>query len=111
MKTIQVFDPPMCCSTGICGPEIDPELVSFAATLAELEKLGVTVDRHNLGQQPLAFAENEDVKAVLDKDGMEGLPLIFEDGQLRFKGRYPDKAERLSWVAAVKEQNREEVAS
>jgi hypothetical protein len=24
MPKVQVFDPPMCCSTGVCGPEVDP---------------------------------------------------------------------------------------
>jgi hypothetical protein len=101
----------MCCSTGICGPELDPELVNFAVTLSQLSKLGVTVERYNLGQQPLPFAENAEVKAILDKDGMEGLPLIFEDDQLRFKGRYPDARERSSWVALATDRNREEAVS
>jgi len=30
---IQVLDPPRCCSTGVCGPNVDPELVRFAADL------------------------------------------------------------------------------
>jgi hypothetical protein len=28
---LDVFDPAMCCSTGVCGPEVDPQLVQFAA--------------------------------------------------------------------------------
>lgn len=31
MKTIQIFDPALCCSSGVCGPETDPALVAFAA--------------------------------------------------------------------------------
>ena len=31
MTHLQVFDPPMCCSTGVCGPQVDPELPRFAA--------------------------------------------------------------------------------
>ena len=58
MKTIQVYDPPMCCSTGLCGTEIDPALISFAAMLTELRKQGVSVERYNLGQQPMAFVQN-----------------------------------------------------
>ncbi len=33
MTTIEVFDPAMCCSTGVCGPQVDPDLARFAADL------------------------------------------------------------------------------
>lgn len=97
-KRIQIYDPPMCCSTGICGPEIDPALVKFAALLAHLAESGVSVERYNLGQQPMAFVENPKVKALLDEDGMEALPLVFWDGKLKSKGCYPDDTERAIWV-------------
>jgi hypothetical protein len=94
MKTIQIYDPPMCCSTGICGTDINPDLVSFAAMLAQLGTHGVKVERFNLGQQPMAFAGNAAVKALLDKEGAEALPLIFLDGGIYLKGRYPTAVER-----------------
>ena len=96
MKTIQVYDPPMCCSTGLCGNEIDPSLVSFAALLTQMSQKGVKVERYNLGQQPMAFVQNPEVKALLDKEGVEVLPLIFVDGQLRLKGRYLTDVERAA---------------
>ena len=94
MKTIQVYDPPMCCSTGLCGNEIDPALVSFAALLTQLIQRGVKVDRYNLGQQPMAFIQNPAVKALLDTEGMAVLPLLFVDGEACLKGRYPTDDER-----------------
>lgn len=94
MKTIQVYDPPMCCSTGLCGTEVDPALISFAAFLTQLSQKGVQVERFNLGQQPMAFVRNPAVKAVLDTDGVDALPLIFIDGALHLKGRYLTDAER-----------------
>lgn len=97
-RLIQVYDPPMCCSTGICGPEIDPALVKFAALLSHLGESGIRVERYNLGQQPMAFVENPKVKVLLDEDGMEALPLVFWDGELKSKGRYPDDGERVAWV-------------
>jgi hypothetical protein len=101
MKTLQVYDPPMCCSTGICGPEVDPELVNFAAVLAQLASAGVKVERYNLGQQPMAFVQNPAVKAALDSEGMEVLPLIFLEGEVYLKGRYPDHDERPGFVRAA----------
>lgn len=101
MKTIQVYDPPMCCSTGICGTEIDPDLVNFAAMLSQLRAHHVKIERFNLAQQPMAFAQNPSVKACLEKDGTEALPLIFWDDELHLQGRYPTKAERPAWFIAA----------
>jgi hypothetical protein len=101
MKTIQVYDPPMCCSTGICGTDIDPDLVNFAAMLSQLSNHGVQVERYNLGQQPMAFVQNPAVKTWLDKEGTNALPLIFWDGEVHLKGRYPTKVERPDWFKAA----------
>ena len=106
MKTIQVYDPPMCCSTGICGPNIDPDLVNFAAMLSQLSTHDIKIERYNLGQQPMAFVQNPAVKALLDKEGAAALPLIFWDGKVHLKGRHPTKDERPHWfrVALGKEK-------
>lgn len=91
----------MCCSTGLCGPSVDPELVQFAALLQQLGTRGVKVERYNLGQQPLAFVQNPAVKAALDTVGVEVLPLIFWDGTEHSKGRYPSAEERSEWALAA----------
>ena len=109
MNTIQVYDPPMCCSTGICGTDIDPDLVNFAAMLSQLGTQGIQIERYNLGQQPLAFVQNPSVKALLDKEGMDVLPLVFWDGEVHLKGRYPTKDERPAWFRSA--VGKEEVAS
>ena len=101
MKSIQVYDPAMCCSTGICGTSIDPDLVNFAAMLNQLAGHGVNIERHNLGQQPLAFAKNAVVKELLGKEGVEVLPLVFLDGAIQFKGHYPTREERPEFIRAA----------
>ncbi|MDE3040328.1 MAG: arsenic metallochaperone ArsD family protein [Nitrospirota bacterium] len=58
MKTIQIYDPPLCCSTGICGTDMGPDLVNFATMLSQLGTHGIKVERYNLGQQPMAFVQN-----------------------------------------------------
>ena len=105
MKIIQVYDPAMCCSTGICGTNIDPDLVNFAAMLAQLGTHGVKVERYNLGQQPMAFVENTSVKTLLEKDGPDALPLIFLEGQVYLKGRYPTAQERPVFFNAALGEN------
>ncbi len=93
MTKLQVFDPPMCCSTGVCGPEVDPLLVRFSSDFHWLAGEGIVVERYNLAQQPQAFAANEKVKAALTADGNDCLPLILVNGQIASKGRYPTRTE------------------
>ena len=101
MKTIAVYDPPMCCTTGVCGPDVDPDLAQFSSLLDRLREGGLTVERYGLGRQPMAFVQNPKVKALLETEGAEALPLIFWEGEVVLKGRYPDHAERERWIEAA----------
>ena len=98
MKSVQVYDPPMCCSTGVCGPDVDPELVAVAGFLKNLGGRGVKVERFNLAQQPIAFVQNGRVKDLLQNEGTGVLPLVFVDGELASKGAYPDERTRADWL-------------
>jgi len=100
MTDITVYDPAMCCSTGICGAEVDQRLVTFAADLDWLKSQGVSVTRINLSQEPAKFAANNTVKSVLESSGIEGLPIVLKDDGMRSTGRYPDRAE-LAQFAGV----------
>ncbi len=80
MRKIEIFDPAMCCSTGVCGPSVDPELARIAADLDRLKKAGVEVSRYNLAQNAGAFVENRLVKQLLDDQGPEVLPATLIDG-------------------------------
>jgi hypothetical protein len=96
---IRVFDPAMCCSTGVCGPSIDPELARFAADLDWLRKQGVQVERFNLSQRPDAFAGTPAVKEALSR-GTEVLPLILVGDRIAVEGSYPSR-ETLAALAGV----------
>ena len=98
MKNIQIFDPSLCCSTGVCGPEVDQELVRFAADVAWAKASGIAIERVNLAQQPLEFANNPLVKGVLETSGEKGLPVVLVGGALRCSGRYPTRAELGEWA-------------
>jgi hypothetical protein len=93
MKKIQVFEPAMCCSTGVCGPSVDPALVRFAGDMEWLKRSGIAVERHNLSQQPQAFVSNELVRSTMTQKGVEALPLTIVDGQVAYLGVYPTRAE------------------
>ncbi len=101
MKTIQVFDPALCCSTGVCGVEVDQALVTFSADVDWAKQNGARIERYNLAQQPVAFAENQAVKGFLERSGQEALPLILVDGEVALAGRYPSRAELARWVGVT----------
>lgn len=98
MTSIQVFDPALCCSSGVCGVEVDQKLVTFAADLQWAREQGLQIERFNLAQQPLAFAGNAVVKHLLERAGQEALPLVLLDGQLVLAGRYPTRADLSRWA-------------
>ncbi|MEJ5897884.1 arsenite efflux transporter metallochaperone ArsD [Aquabacterium sp. G14] len=98
MKSIQVFDPALCCSSGVCGVEVDQALVTFAADIDWARQNGAQIERFNLAQQPLAFAETLAVKNFLELSGQEGLPLTLVDGQIALAGRYPSRDDLARWA-------------
>lgn len=97
MAKVEVFDPPMCCSTGVCGPSVDPALAAFAADLSWLADQGVVVERHTLSQEPQAFAERDLVRELLAERGDDALPAVLVGRVLRSSGRHPSREELWSW--------------
>ena len=103
MITIQIFDPPMCCSTGVCGPSVDPKLVRFASDLHWLVNHGVRVERYNLSQQPQAFAAHAPVRAALQAEGNACLPLVLLNGEIATRSAYPSR-QKLAELAGLAEE-------
>jgi arsenical resistance operon trans-acting repressor ArsD len=103
MTQIDVFDPPMCCSSGVCGPQLDPLLAAFAADVDWLGTQGVTVTRHNLAQEPHAFVSNPVVQQTLQREGDACLPLVLVNGEIAARGAYPrrDELARLAGLVAT----------
>ena len=98
MSTIAIFEPALCCNTGVCGEDVDQNLVTFTADMAWLLEQGATITRHNLANDPLAFAHAEGVKKFLEIAGSAGLPLVSVDGVTVLTGRYPTRAELMHWA-------------
>jgi hypothetical protein len=98
MTVVTVYDPPQCCTTGVCGPEVDPKLAQFAGDLDWLKNQGITVTRYNLAQEPGQFVENKIVKAALERSGEDELPIILVGEDLTSSGRFPDRTELSAMV-------------
>jgi hypothetical protein len=92
---IEIYDPAMCCSTGVCGPSVDPELVRIQEALRQIQKQApeVKVSRYGLTSDPQAFVANPAVAELLKNEGTESLPLVFIDGDLVKKGGYPSNVQ------------------
>jgi hypothetical protein len=91
---LTIYDPALCCSTGVCGPEVDESLVRFATDLEWLRRRGVEVLRYNLAQEPGEFARNALVRGTLQAEGVECLPLVVVvGGTIATRGSYPSRAE------------------
>jgi arsenite methyltransferase len=106
-KLVEVFDPPMCCSSGVCGPKVDRRLVQFSAALEWLRGQGVQVQRYNPSYQYEAFVGNATVVNTINTHGTECLPLILVDGAIVSYGSYPSK-EELAVMAGIESEREAE---
>ncbi|WP_434305007.1 arsenite efflux transporter metallochaperone ArsD [Clostridium botulinum] len=93
MKKMIIFDPAMCCSTGVCGPSVDPELLRVSTTINRLKNNGVLVERHNLTSNPQIFVDNKEINEILNREGVEILPVTMVDGVIVKTKAYPTNKE------------------
>jgi len=98
MPSIHVYEPALCCNTGVCGPDPAQDLVTFTADLKHLKDRGADVARHNLAGDVQAFADSEEARSFLRVAGSEGLPLVLVDGVTVLTGRYPTRDELVRWA-------------
>lgn len=92
---MQIFEPALCCPTGLCGVAVDPELLRISTVLETLKKHGIMVDRFNLNSTPMAFVENTVVNDYINKVGADGLPVVLLDDSICITGRYPTNEELI----------------
>ncbi len=98
MKIIEIFDPAMCCSTGVCEPSIDPELMRIATVINELKEKGIIIKRHNLSNETLDFISNKAINNILQKEGADVLPVTIVDGKVSKIKQYPTNEELSDWL-------------
>jgi AhpD family alkylhydroperoxidase len=116
VTTLSVYDPAMCCATGVCGTEVDQRLVDLAADLEWLKAQGVTVQRFGLSREPAEFAANATIRRIMQGSDGDDLPVFLVDGVVKAKARYPRRAELAEWTGLsapkleITEQVRELIA-
>ena len=96
MKKVMIYESAMCCSTGLCGVGIDPELLRISTVLNNLKKSDIVIERYNLTNAPQEFVKNQDVNQFLSKEGIGVLPITVVDGEIVMTKRYPKNDELAS---------------
>lgn len=103
MKEMKIYDPAMCCSTGVCGPSVDENLLRVSTVINKLEKQGVEIIRHNLSSDPQAFIDNKLVNDLLVSEGVDVLPVTIVDGKIKKTKEYPTNNEFIEFLDIPKE--------
>lgn len=98
MKTVEIFDPAMCCATGVCGPSIDKDLMRVATTINQLKEKGIVIKRYGLASEPQAFVTNQTINDLLQKEGADILPITLVDGVVTKTKVYPTNQEFSEWL-------------
>lgn len=90
---VEIFDPPLCCPTGLCGPTIDPVLLDVNEMVLKLQAQGVNVERYLMTAQPQAFMNNPQVFQLIREQQLAALPITVINGRVIKVGTYPTLAE------------------
>ena len=110
MSKLEIFEPALCCPTGVCGVNVDQALVQFNADVQWLGEQGVTVARHSLGHDAAAFAANAEVVREMEA-GMDRLPIATLDGRIVSTGMYPSRAQLVQKLGMERPEAGESRAS
>ncbi len=104
MNKVEIYDPAMCCSTGVCGPSVDPELTRVASAVFSLEQKGFHINRYQLTSNPEKFAENDEITRIFKEKGPNALPAILVNDKLVKVGSYPTNEEFAEWFKVNMEE-------
>jgi len=93
MKKMYIYEDAMCCSTGVCGPSPDEELMRVSTLVDKLKKSGASIERYDLTNNTKEFVENKTVNSLLDEKGEDVLPVVIVDDEVVMTGKYPSNEE------------------
>ncbi len=99
MAAIRIYESALCCDTGVCGADVDQNLIDITATVRSLQERGLDIQRHNLASDPLAFTTDPAVQEFMNLVGSTGLPLTVVNGVTVATGSYPNRQQLLAFSA------------
>ncbi|AYW47357.1 MULTISPECIES: arsenite efflux transporter metallochaperone ArsD [Lactobacillales] len=99
MKKLFLYEPAMCCSTGVCGPSVNEDLIRVSSIMNELKKAeGIQAVRYNLSANPNSFVRNSKVTEILQEKGMNSLPITVVNDEVIKIGSYPSNKEIMDYT-------------
>jgi hypothetical protein len=90
---VELFDPPLCCPTGLCGPTLDQTLLDVNEMVLNLNAEGIGVMRYQMASHPHVFLKNPEVMRLVRERGMDAFPITVVAGQVTKTGAYPTRQE------------------
>jgi len=92
MTELQLYEEAMCCSTGVCGPDPDDELVEVSAALDQLDEEfeNVEISRANMQHNIDEFLETQRIYDLVQENGPSILPITVVDDEIIAKEEYLD---------------------
>ncbi|HEY0877019.1 MAG TPA: arsenic metallochaperone ArsD family protein [Zeimonas sp.] len=101
MTRIQIFES----ARSEAGRDTRKRLEAMA-DLARAREQGADIEHHEFASDAVEFLRDPQVKAYIDTEGADALPLVLVDGRQALAGRYPTQAELARWsglsIVAVK---------
>ncbi|MDQ0298706.1 hypothetical protein J2S78_001114 [Salibacterium salarium] len=94
---LEIYDPALCCSTGVCGPDVDPELARIATDIHILQQNNQDIQRYNLAQEPEPFVQQAEIGELMEKEGTDILPVSVLNGIVVKTNAYPSRQELCEW--------------
>ena len=99
MTELTLYEEAMCCSTGVCGPDPDDELVEVSAALDQLEdEFDVNVSRANMQHNVEQFLETQQIADLVEEHGPSILPITVVDDEIVAKEAYLSYDELASTI-------------
>ncbi len=86
-----IYEGVMCCSTGVCGPEPDQDLIAFNETLKRLQNEfdgKLTIMRASLVFNSLVFLAHPEIARRVKENGSGILPITTINGEIISEQKY-----------------------
>ncbi|EHO06184.1 arsenite efflux transporter metallochaperone ArsD [Myroides odoratimimus] len=95
---VKIYDPALCCPTGLCGVNIDPELMRIAVVIESLKKKGILVERFNLRDNPQVYVDTKVVNDFIQKESINNFPITTLNGVIVLTKSYPSNKQISEWL-------------
>lgn len=99
---LEIFEPALCCDSGVCGPAPDKSMFDLQHTLNVVKEAGCEVKRYAINKAPAVFVQNKVVSEFIRKKGVDKLPLVLLDGEVILTGKYPGFKDLEQYIPALK---------